>query len=147
MDSSTLVTQVYKARNTLLAQLSEQGYDVSSLTGFSITEIGTMLKHDQLDFKVTREDGRNTYVKFHHAKALRPANVYDFVDQLFKSDDPILAPTDSLYIVANSDAEDTLTKSARFAVATRELIRCWSTRWQSFNTMHWNTLLCQSILY
>ena len=110
MDSSTLVTQVYKARNTLLAQLSEQGYDVSSLTGFSITEIGTMLKHDQLDFKVTREDGRNTYVKFHHAKALRPANVYDFVDQLFKSDDPILAPTDSLYIVANSDANDTLTK-------------------------------------
>lgn len=110
MDSSTLVTQIYKARNTLLAQLSEQGYDVSSLTGFSITEIGTMLKHDQLDFKVTREDGRNTYVKFHHAKALRPANVYDFVDQLFKSDDPILAPTDSLYIVANSNANDTLTK-------------------------------------
>ena len=110
MDSSTLVTQVYKARNTLLAQLSEQGYDISSLIGFSITEVGTMLKHDQLDFKVTREDGRNTYVKFHHAKALRPANVYDFVDQLFKSDDPVLAPTDSLYIVANSDANDTLTK-------------------------------------
>jgi DNA-directed RNA polymerase subunit H (RpoH/RPB5) len=110
MDRSTLVTQVYKARITLLTQLSEQGYDVSKLTGISITEVGTMLKHDQLDFNVTRDDGRNVYVKFHHTKALRPANVYDFVDQLFKSDDPILAPTDSLYIVANSDANDTLTK-------------------------------------
>ena len=110
MDSSTLASQVYKARNTLLAQLSEQGYDVSKLTGFSITEVGTMLKHDLLDFKVTREDGRNVYVKFHHTKALRPANVYDFVDQLFKADEPILAPTDTLYIVANSDANDTLTK-------------------------------------
>ena len=147
MDSSTLVTQVYKARNTLLAQLSEQGYDVSSLTGFSITEIGTMLKHDQLDFKVTREDGRNTYVKFHHAKALRPANVYDFVDQLFKSDDPILAPTDSLYIVANSDANDTLTKVFPACCGNKRASMSLSIRWQSFNTMHWSTLLCQSILY
>jgi DNA-directed RNA polymerase subunit H (RpoH/RPB5) len=110
MDSSTIVSQVYKARNTLLAQLAEQGYDVSKLLGSSITEVGTMLKHDQLDFMVTREDGRNTFVKFHHAKALRPANVYDFVDQLFKSDDAVLAPTDTLYIVANSDANDTLVR-------------------------------------
>lgn len=111
MDSSTIVSQVYKARNTLLAQLAKQGYEVSKLLGFSITEVGTMMKHDQLDFMVTRDDGRNTYVKFHHAKALRPPNVYDFVDQLFKADDAVLSPTDTLYIVANNDANDTLTRT------------------------------------
>lgn len=110
MDSSTIVSQVYKARQTLLAQFALQGYDVSKLVGFGITEVGTMLKHDQLDFLVTKEDGSKTFVKFHHSKALRPANVYDFVEQAFKDDDKILAPTDTLYIVASSDANDTLTR-------------------------------------
>lgn len=115
---STIVSQMYKGRNTLLAQFGEQGYDVSKLTGFSITEVGTMMKHDQLDFIVVRpSDGRKAYVKFHHAKALRPGNVYEYVGELFKTSDnsegagePILASTDTLYIVANSDANETLTK-------------------------------------
>lgn len=108
MESSTIVSQVYKARTTLLAQLSEQGFDVSQLTGFSISEVGSMLKHDQLDFIVTRQtDGRKTYVKFYHAKALRPANVYDFVETLYKTDKK-LENNDTLYIVANSDPNDTL---------------------------------------
>lgn len=115
MESSTIVSQVYKARNTLLAQFAKQGYDVSKLTGSSITEVGTMLKHDQLDFLVTREGGGKTYVKFHHAKALRPANVYDYVEQTFKSGgdegaESVLGPNDTLYIVAGSDANDTLTR-------------------------------------
>lgn len=113
MESSTIVSQVYKARGTLLEQLASQGYDVSNFTGFSITEVGTMMKHDQLDFVVSRDDGRKTYVKFHHVKALRPGNVYDFVGQLFKGNDendPILAPTDTLYIVANNDANESLTR-------------------------------------
>lgn len=111
MDSSTIVSQIYKARVTLLSQLEEQGYDTSNLSGFSISEIGTMLKHDQLDFMVSRQDGRKTYVKFHHAKALRPANVYDFVEQLFKSEESkVLDKDDTLYIIANSVANDTLTR-------------------------------------
>ena len=83
MESSTIVSQVYKARNTLLGQLAEQGYNVENLTGFSITEVGTMMKTEQLDFMVSHPDTRKVFVKYYHTKALRPANVYDFVDQLF----------------------------------------------------------------
>jgi len=83
MDSSSLVSQVYKARNSLLQQLEAQGYDVQDITHFSVTEINSMLRHDQLDFTVTTNPDaaiqRKTHVKFYLAKALRPANVDEFV--------------------------------------------------------------------
>jgi DNA-directed RNA polymerase I, II, and III subunit RPABC1 len=109
MESSTIVSQVYKARNTLLGQLAEQGYNVENLVGFSITEVGTMMKNEQLDFMVTHPDNRKVFVKFYYTKALRPANVYDFVEQLFKVEEK-LNKNDTLYIVANSDPNETLVR-------------------------------------
>lgn len=110
MESSTLVLQVYKARNVLLEQLAEQGYNTSELVGFSMAEVGTMLSHDQLDFMVSHEDGRKTYVKFYHAKALRPANVSDFVEQMFNVEET-LNKNDTLYIVANSEPNDSIIRT------------------------------------
>lgn len=110
MESSTIVSQIYKARNTLLAQLGEQGFDVSQFTGFGIAEVGVMVKNDQLDFMVTHPDGRKTFVKFYYVKALRPANLHDFVEQLFKVEET-LNKNDALYIVANNDPNDTLVRT------------------------------------
>jgi len=113
MDSSSLVAQVYKARNSLLQQLEAQGYDVESLIHFSVTEINSMLRHDQLDFTVsTNQDAtiqRKTHVKFYLAKALRPANVDEFVSQMFKVEES-LTKDDTLYIVTMSDPNETLLK-------------------------------------
>ena len=110
MESSTLVLQIYKARNVLLEQLAKQGYDTSELMGFTMAEVGIMLSHDQLDFMVTHDDGRKTFVKFYHAKALRPANVLDFVELLFNVEEK-LTKRDTLYIVANSDPNDSITRT------------------------------------
>jgi DNA-directed RNA polymerase subunit H (RpoH/RPB5) len=110
MESSTLVLQIYKARNVLLEQLAKQGYDTSELMGFSMSEVGVMLTHDQLDFTVTHEDGRKTFVKFYHTKALRPANVIDFVEQLFNVEET-LTKRDTFYIVANSDPNDSIIRT------------------------------------
>lgn len=110
MESSTIVSQVYKARNTLLGQFAEQGYNTKDLTGFSITEIGTMLKNEQLDFMVTHPDNRKIYVKFYNLKTLRPANVNEFVDQMFKIEET-LGKNDTLYIISNNDPNESLVKT------------------------------------
>lgn len=113
MDSSSLVSQVYKARNSLLQQLEAQGYDVQDLTHFSVTEVNSMLRHDQLDFTVSMDPNaaiqRKTHVKFYLAKALRPANVDEFVSQMFKVEET-LTKDDTLYIVTMSDPNETLLK-------------------------------------
>jgi len=113
MDSSSLVSQVYKARSSLLEQLEYQGYNVDSLVNFSVTEVNSMLRHDQLDFTVTKDmntvDQRKTHIKFYLAKALRPANVDEFVSQMFKVEES-LTKNDTLYIIANSSPNDTLLK-------------------------------------
>jgi len=113
MDSSSLVSQVYKARNSLLQQLEAQGYDVQDITHFSVTEINSMLRHDQLDFTVTTNPDaaiqRKTHVKFYLAKALRPANVDEFVSQMFKVEET-LTKDDTLYIITMADPNETLLK-------------------------------------
>ena len=113
MDSSSLVSQVFKARNSLLQQLEAQGYDVQDLTHFSVTEVNSMLRHDQLDFTVSMDSNaaiqRKTHVKFYLAKALRPANVDEFVSQMFKVEET-LTKDDTLYIVTMSDPNETLLK-------------------------------------
>lgn len=113
MDSSSLVAQVYKARTSLLQQLEYQGYNVDSLINFSVTEVNSMLRHDQLDFTVTKDtnttDQRKTHIKFYLAKALRPANVDEFVSQMFKVEET-LTKNDTLYIIANADPNETLLK-------------------------------------
>lgn len=116
MDSSSLVAQVYKARNSLLRQLEAQGYEVENISNFSVTEINSMLRHDQLDFTVlTKPDAafqRKTHVKFYLAKALRPANIDEFVSQMFKVEES-LTKDDTLYIVTMSDPNETLLKKLK----------------------------------
>lgn len=110
MDSSSIVAQVYKARQTLLSQLKEQGYVTSDLDFFSVSDVNLMLKNDQLDFTVQTQDGKKVMVKFYLAKALRPANVLEFVEQFFDMEQ-LLTNNDTLYIVTNADANETLLKT------------------------------------
>lgn len=119
MDSSTIVLQIYKARNVLLEQLAQQGYDTSELIGFSMIEVGSMLRHGNIDFTVTHEDGRKVLVKFYYQKALRPANISDFVEELFEIEQK-LNKKDTLYIVSNSEPNDSI-------------LRILGTLWQQHN--------------
>ena len=110
MDSSSLVSQVFKARKTLLEQLGDQGFDVSKYEFASITEVHAMLRNNQLDFTLEKENGQKVRVIFHIAKALRPANLVDYVEQYFDVEQ-ILTPQDSMFIVTNNEPNDTLLKT------------------------------------
>jgi DNA-directed RNA polymerase subunit H len=110
MDNSSLVSQVFKARKTLLEQLGDQGFDVSKYEFASITEIHAMLRNNQLDFTLEKENGQKVVVIFHIAKALRPANLADYVEQYFDVEQ-ILTPQDSMFIVTNNEPNDTLLKT------------------------------------
>jgi DNA-directed RNA polymerase subunit H (RpoH/RPB5) len=110
MDSSSIVAQVYKGRQTLLSQLKAQGYVTDELDYYSVSDVNLMLKHDQLDFMVETPAGQKAMVKFYLAKALRPANVAEFVEQYFDVEQ-VLGKDDMLYIVTNADPNDTLLKT------------------------------------
>lgn len=121
MDSSSLVTQLYKARVSILEQLQRQGYNVDSLLDFGVSEVNSMYRHEQLDFTVDSEDGRKTMVKFYLTKALRPANLRDMVDELFEIEEVLNKENDTLYIVANSDPNDTLLKTLNIIWQTKNV--------------------------
>lgn len=115
MESSSIVSQVYKARTTLLQQFGDQGFVISNLVesnlvGFTVAEVALMLKHSQLDFTVSKPDGETTYVKFHIEKALRPPVLLELVDELFNVTER-MKKTDTLYIVTNADPNETLVRT------------------------------------
>lgn len=109
MANSSLDSQIYSARTNLLSQLKSQGYDVNGYIGFTLTEINAMVRYEQLDFVVEKENGQKTFVKFHIAQALRPAQIKDMVEAYYNIEET-LTKNDNLYIITMNDPNDTLIK-------------------------------------
>lgn len=109
MADSSLDSQIYSARTNLLSQLKSQGYDVNGYIGFTLTEINAMVRYEQLDFVVEKENGQKTFVKFHIAQALRPAQIKDMVEAYYNIEET-LTKNDNLYIITMNDPNDTLIK-------------------------------------
>jgi len=109
MANSSLDSQIYSARTNLLSQLKSQGYDVNGYIGFTLTEINAMVRYEQLDFVVEKENGQKTFVKFHIAQALRPTQIKDMVEAYYNIEET-LTKNDNLYIITMNDPNDTLIK-------------------------------------
>jgi len=109
MANSSLDAQIYSARTNLLSQLKSQGYDVNGYIGFTLTEINAMVRYQQLDFVVEKENGQKTFVKFHIAQALRPTQIKDMVEAYYNIE-KTLEKSDNLYIITMNDPNDTLVK-------------------------------------
>jgi len=109
MANSSLDSQIYSARTNLLSQLKSQGYDVNGYIGFTLTEINAMVRYEQLDFVVEKENGQKTFVKFHIAQALRPTQIKDMVEAYYNIEET-LTKSDNLYIITMNDPNDTLIK-------------------------------------
>ena len=111
---SSLTSAVYKSRGILLKQMQSQGYDVGDYSGFSVNEVNTMKTNNQLDMileKLDEDPATKTkskiYIRYYLAKALRPANLQEMIDDLFMVEE-VLKKSDTLLIVVKDEMNETL---------------------------------------
>ena len=89
-------------------------YNVTDYEHFSVNEVNTMFQNKQMDMLLekSKEDpqtGRKNkvYILFYLAKAIRPANIQEMIDDLFNLEET-LTKEDTLLIVAKDEMNDTL---------------------------------------
>jgi len=105
---SPLISKVYKSRVILLEILKERGFDVDDYIGFSVTEIQTMHKNNQLDMLLENpKTNKKIFIKYHLATRLGPVHVYDYVDDIFDIES-ILDTKDDLIIVSKDKVNTTI---------------------------------------
>lgn len=108
--NSTIVSDIYHSRKIILDLLKKRGFAVEDYEGASINEINIMNNNNQLDLYLTNEKtGKKVYVKYHLRTKIRPANVFDYVEELYNLEN-ILSEKDDLIIITKEDVNDTLVK-------------------------------------
>lgn len=116
VNSSVLISQIYKSRQTILQLMEKQGYDVSGYANFSVSEVNAMKQNNQLDMLLEMkktEDNKSAinnekvYIRYYLAKAIRPSNIQDLIDDLFTLSET-LKKTDTLYIIIKDHVNDTI---------------------------------------
>jgi DNA-directed RNA polymerase subunit H len=116
---SSLTSAVYKSRGILLKQMQSQGYDVGDYSGFSVNEVNTMKTNNQLDMILEKLDEDPTtktkgkiYIRYYLAKALRPSNLQEMLDDLFTVEE-VLTKNDTLLIVVKDEINDTMASTVK----------------------------------
>ena len=103
-----IISRLATSRKTLLTQLADLGYDVSSYNNFSINEVNIMAQNKQQDMLIKNtETGNKMYVSYYVEKALRPQNIHDMIEDLFHIE-KVLTTADILTIVVKDYPNDTL---------------------------------------
>jgi DNA-directed RNA polymerase subunit H len=89
-------------------------YNVADYEHFSINEVNSMFQNKQMDMLLEKnKENPNTgrknkvYVLFYLAKAIRPANIQEMIDDLFNLEET-LTKEDTLLIVTKDEMNDTL---------------------------------------
>jgi DNA-directed RNA polymerase subunit H (RpoH/RPB5) len=116
-NTSSLISQVYKSRTVILDLMEKQGYMVTDYNGFSVNEVNTMKLNNQLDMLLEKEDTetngdtnkhvKKIYIRYYLAKALRPNNLQEMIDDLFNVEE-ILTKDDTLLVVVKDEINETL---------------------------------------
>lgn len=111
-NTSSLISQVYKSRTVLLELMKKQGYNVDDYQGFSVNEVNTMKTNNQLDMMLTKDENKKIYIRYYLAKALRPNNLQEMIDDLFSVEE-ILTKNDTLLIIVRDDINETLMNAVK----------------------------------
>ena len=107
---SPLVSKIFRSRLIILDILKKRGFNVSEYEGFSITEIYTLMKNEQLDMLITNEEsGKKIFMKYHLGPKLKSngTQIYEYVEDLFDIEE-ILSDNDELIIVTKDKTNDGL---------------------------------------
>ena len=113
-NSSNIISSIYKARQTIIALMRKLDYNVTDYEHFSVNEVNTMFQNKQMDMLLekSKEDPRTgrknkIYILFYLAKAIRPANIQEMIDDLFNMEET-LTKEDTLLIITKDEMNDTL---------------------------------------
>jgi DNA-directed RNA polymerase subunit H (RpoH/RPB5) len=113
-NSSNIISSIYKARQTIIALMKKLDYNVADYEHFSVNEVNTMFQNKQMDMLLekSKEDPRTgrknkVYILFYLAKAIRPANIQEMIDDLFNLEET-LTKEDTLLIITKDEMNDTL---------------------------------------
>ena len=108
------VSETYKSRKTILELLQSQGYDSSDYEGFSMNEVDSMIKTDQLDMLLKNEErGTSAYVKYMKS-SLKPQSLKTIVDDLFVQEPKSLTLRDTLVIVSVGEPNDSIKTEIKY---------------------------------
>lgn len=107
------IQEIFKSRNTILNLSERQDYNIENYSETGFSEVESMYKSKQLDMLLEdSQSNKKVYIKYHLAKTLRPANIYDYIEDLFNIDD-ILKQTDTLIIIMKDEPNDTIRKTLK----------------------------------
>lgn len=113
--SSTLIAKIARSRRNLLNILAARGVDVTDHVNFSNNEINILFSNNQLNMMLNYGEGdvvRKVFVKYHLDKGLRPANVFDDVEDLFNNESA-LTKADDLIIIVKDEPNDSLVNALK----------------------------------
>jgi len=116
MSTNNRIQSIYKARRTIISLIGEhQGFNVEDYADFSINEVDTMYKNNQLDMLVENEDKKTkTYIRFYlDSKQLRPQNLDDIIEDLFSIEE-VLTKNDTLVVITDEEPNDTITAKVKY---------------------------------
>lgn len=110
-NSSVLISDIYKSRKIILQLMEKQGYNVKDYSNFSINEVNSMRQNNQLDMLLETNDSvakkKKMYIRYYLAKAIRPSNLQEMIDDLFVLSET-LKKDDTLFIIIKDDPNETL---------------------------------------
>lgn len=106
--NSETIANIFNSRKIILELARRRGFNTENYEHFSIHEIGLLYTNKQLDmFLKNEETGNKIYYKYHLQTKIRPANVLDYVEDLFNIEE-ILEPDDELIIITKDKPNDSL---------------------------------------
>ena len=111
-NSNSHIIQVYNSRKNLLEILESRGFNTSSYNNFSISEIGILTEQDQLDMLLEDSNNKKIYVKYYINKLIKPANIYNMIEDLFYLEN-ILTKKDDLMIIVKDEPNETLVQTVK----------------------------------
>ena len=105
LTNSQIISHLFNSRNVILDLANRRGFNVEEYNNFTVNDILVMHTNKQLDMLLTNNDtGKKIFYKYHLTTKIRPAQVQDYIEDLFQLDDPpILTKTDDLVIIGKDE--------------------------------------------
>lgn len=108
--NSQIISHLFNSRKIILDLAKRRGFNVEEYINFTVNDILVMHTNKQLDMLLTNNDtGKKIFYKYHLTTKIRPAQVQDYIEDLFQLDDPpILTKNDDLVIIGKDDPNPAL---------------------------------------
>jgi DNA-directed RNA polymerase subunit H (RpoH/RPB5) len=107
---SSLISSIYKSRETMLDLLETQNYNVINYRGFDVNEISTLYETSTLDMLVEKENDEERsklYVHHYLEGKFTQSKIQNLVDDLFITEE-VLTPKDTLFIIIENEPNDSI---------------------------------------